>query len=276
MFGRSLALPSCKMTLQDWVGMTPNLSIRDQLIDGFDKFTYLGSCTFAGGSLAEESPSRIQKARQISNLHQLWRRSDIELSTKGGIYPVAVRSVLLRGLATWEVKAEDIGGYRCSSTVVSEVLVILRWNKRLTTEVRGGVFRPMDMSAIRQKNIHKLQWLVYILGISDGRLLGQVLFAESPSDWKRPSSGQHITWQKNMKSLTEVLSRVDNVRLAGRNFETLCKPRPPNNPCQKPDGPLATNMTLSHCLSVWAKIIGISSGKPCMLFSKWSQIPWCK
>ena len=32
---------------------------------------------------------------------------------------------------------------------------------------------------------------------------------------RRPQGGQHMTWQRNMKSLTEGLSRVGNVMLAG-------------------------------------------------------------
>ena len=47
------------------------------------------------------------------------------------------------------------------------------------------------------------------------RLLRRALFAEPKSSWKRPSGGQFMTWQRNMKSLTEGLSRVGNVRLAG-------------------------------------------------------------
>ena len=45
-------------------------------------------------------------------------------------------------------------------------------------------------------------------------LLG-ALFAEPKSSWKRPLGGQHMTWQRNMQSLTEGLIRVGNVRLAG-------------------------------------------------------------
>ena len=49
----------------------------------------------------------------------------------------------------------------------------------------------------------------------DDRLPRRALFAEPKSSWKRPSGGQHMTWQRNMKCLTESLSRVGNVRLAG-------------------------------------------------------------
>ena len=44
MFGMRFAPPKCKMMLQDWVGATPNLSIKGQIIERVDKFTCLGSC----------------------------------------------------------------------------------------------------------------------------------------------------------------------------------------------------------------------------------------
>ena len=51
--------------------------------------------------------------------------------------------------------------------------------------------------------------------MSDDRLSRRALLTEPKSSWKRQSGGQHMTWQRNMKCLTEGLSRVGNVRLAG-------------------------------------------------------------
>ena len=111
MFAMRFAPPKCKMMLQEWVGVTLNLSINGQFMERVDMFTYLGSCITPDGSIAEELSSRIQKARQaFSNLHHLWRRNDIKLSTKGRVYSAAVRSVLLYGS---ELTTEG----RCTETV---------------------------------------------------------------------------------------------------------------------------------------------------------------
>ena len=84
MFGMHFVPPKCKMMLQDWVGVTPNPSIKGQFIERVDKFTYLGSCSSPDGSIGDELSSRIQEVRlAFSNLHHLWRRNDIKLSTKG-------------------------------------------------------------------------------------------------------------------------------------------------------------------------------------------------
>ena len=61
MFGMRFAPRKCKMMLQYWVGVTPNLSIRGQFIERVDKFTYLGSCITPDGSIAEKLCSRIQR-----------------------------------------------------------------------------------------------------------------------------------------------------------------------------------------------------------------------
>ena len=91
MFEMRFAPPECQMMLRDWVGVTPNMSIKGQFIERVDKFTYMGSCISSDGSIAEELSSRIQKARlAFSKLHHLWRRNDIILSTKGGVYSAAV------------------------------------------------------------------------------------------------------------------------------------------------------------------------------------------
>ena len=72
------------------------------------------------------------------------------------------------------------------------------------------------MSVIEQLHHHRFRWLGHVLRMSNGRLPRRVLFAEPKSSWKWPCRGQHMTWQRNMKSLTEGLSQVGNIRLAGR------------------------------------------------------------
>ena len=44
MFGMRFSPPKCKMVLQHWVGVMPNVLISSQFIEHVDKFIYLGSC----------------------------------------------------------------------------------------------------------------------------------------------------------------------------------------------------------------------------------------
>ena len=167
---------------------TLNLSIKGQFIERVDKFTYLGSCITTDGFIGEKLSSRIRRARlAFSNLHHLWRRNDIKLSTKGRVYSVAVRSVLLYVSETWPLKAEDIRrlsvfDHRCLRSIGK-----VWWEHRISnTEVRRRVLGPKNMSIIEQLHNHRLRWLGHVLRMSDDRLPRWVLLAEPKSSWKRP------------------------------------------------------------------------------------------
>ena len=69
------------------------------------------------------------------------------------------------------------------------------------------------MSITEQLYIHRLRWLEHVLLMADD-LLRRAHVAKPNRSWKTPSGGQHMTWQRNMKSSTEGSSHVGNVRLA--------------------------------------------------------------
>ena len=127
-----------------------------------------------------------------------------------------MRSVLLCGSETWPLKAEDVRrlsvlDHRCLRNIGK-----IWWEHRISnTEVRRRVLGPKNMSIIEQLHNHRVRWLGHVLRMSDDRLPWFALFAEPKSSGKRLLYGQHMTWQRNMKCLTEGLSRVGNVRLAG-------------------------------------------------------------
>ena len=90
------------------------------------------------------------------------------------------------------------------------------WEHRISnTEVRWRVLGPRNMPVIEQLYNHRLRWLGHVLRMMDDRLARRALFAEPKSSRERTSGGQHMTWQRNMKSLTKGLHHVGNVRLAG-------------------------------------------------------------
>ncbi|VDO51742.1 unnamed protein product [Schistosoma margrebowiei] len=66
-------------------------------------------------------------------MHHLCRRRDIRLSTKGRVYCVAVRSVVLCGSETWPVTVEDIRrllvfDHKCLRNIAS-----ISWDHRVST-----------------------------------------------------------------------------------------------------------------------------------------------
>ena len=104
-----------------------------ELVDWSPKFTYLGSCITPDGS--------IVKARPVfSNLHRLWPRDDIQLSTKGRVYSAGVRLVLLYGSEALPLKAEDIRTLSVFDHCYLWNIGKIWWGHRISnTEVRQRV-----------------------------------------------------------------------------------------------------------------------------------------
>ena len=114
------------------------------------------------------------------------------------------------------LKAEDIRrlsmfDHRCLRSIGK-----IWWEHRISnTGVRQMVLAPRNLFVTEQLHHHRLRWLGQVLRMSDDRLPRRALFSEPKVSWIRSSGGQHMTWQRNMKCLTEGLSRIGNVRLAG-------------------------------------------------------------
>ncbi|CAH8596720.1 unnamed protein product [Schistosoma guineensis] len=84
MFGMRFSPSKCKLLLQDWSTLTPEVRIGSEVVERVDNFTYLGSLINPNGLVSDEISARIRKARlAFANLRHLWRRRDIRLSIKG-------------------------------------------------------------------------------------------------------------------------------------------------------------------------------------------------
>ena len=216
-FGMSFAPAKCKVLFQDWVGSKPSMVISGQPLEVVEEFTYLGSRICPGGSIKSEISSRIGKARAaFANLRHLWRRPDVSLTIKGRVYNAAVRSTLLYASESWPIRAEDIHklsvfDHRCLRSIAR-----VWWEHRISNaEVRRMVFGANARSIEEVVTLHRLRWLGHVLRMPDERLPKRALFAQPCSWWKRQQGGQHMTWQRSMKTVTSKLSRVGNCRLPG-------------------------------------------------------------
>ena len=112
---------------------------------------------------------------------------------------------------------------RCLVTVVFEVLLRFGGNTEIgNTEVRQRVLGLRNMFVIEQLYIHRLQWMGYVLRMSDNRLLRRTLFTQPSATWNRNSGGQHIirnlqlkvqvTWVNRLGTLRPVSSPVRNTK----------------------------------------------------------------
>ncbi|VDP37925.1 unnamed protein product [Schistosoma mattheei] len=143
----------------DWVAPAHELMIGSEVVERVDHFTCVGSLISLRGPMCDEIAAQIQKAQlAFVNLHHLWRRRNIRLSTKGQVYCTAVCSVLLYGCDTWPVRVEDIRGllvfdHRCLRSIARMFLdyrvsnAVVR--KRVLAEANQPSFRETHFEFIK-------------------------------------------------------------------------------------------------------------------------------
>ncbi|KAH9592320.1 Myotubularin- protein 14, variant 2 [Schistosoma haematobium] len=195
MFGMRFSLSKCKMLLQDWVALTPELMVGSEVIGRVDRFTYLGSLISPCGLVCDEISARKQKAGLVfANLRHLWRRRDIRRSTKGRVYCAAVRSVLLYGSETWPVRIEDIRtllvfDHRCPRNIAR-----ISWDYRVSNAVvRKRVLGKDSKSIDEVVKLHQLRWLGHVLRMPNHRLPRRAMFSGIGVGWKKARGGQTKT-----------------------------------------------------------------------------------
>lgn len=217
-FGMTFAPNKCKVLLQDWTGLIPDLTLGGIQLDVVDKFVYLGSCISPSG-LSDEISLRISKSRAaFAELRHLWRRRDINLSLKGRVYHATVRAVLLYGCETWPTRTEDLRrlavfDHRCLRSIAG-----VWWEQHICNDaVRQRVFgdsrfcEPLDFTISRQQ----LRWIGHVLRMPVWRLPRRALFSKPKDSWKKRPGGQRTMWVTIMKKLTIGLAKVGRIQLPG-------------------------------------------------------------
>nr|CAH8825486.1 unnamed protein product [Trichobilharzia regenti] len=164
---------------------------------------HLVSCISTNGLIGDEISAWIRKARAaFADLHHLWRRRDIRLSTKGRMYCSAVRSVLLYGSETWPIRVEDMKRLTAFDHRCLRSLSHVRWfNKVSNVDVRRRVLGKEGKSIDEAIKLHRLRWVGHVLHMPNHRLTRRALLADIGAGWKRASGGQ----TKNMASIHEIL-----------------------------------------------------------------------
>ncbi|KAA3680653.1 uncharacterized protein DEA37_0014046 [Paragonimus westermani] len=174
LYGMRFAHSKCKVLLQDWGISTPTFFIAGNPLETVNSFTYLGSTISSDCNIADEISARIAKARvAFSKLRHLWRREDVRLSLKGGVYNACVRSISLYGSETWPVRKQDIKRLAVFDHRCLRQLAHIKWADRVSNrEVPWRVFRNVrDARSIGQVvTLHRLRWLDHVLHVPAERL----------------------------------------------------------------------------------------------------------
>ena len=215
-FGMRFAPAKCKVLLQNCDDYT-DLSLSGEVLEVVSSFTYLGSCISNDGGVDSEIHARIGKARAaFSKLRHLWREKGVSERLKGRVYEAAVRTVLLYGCETWPVRTEDLKRLQAFDHRCLRYIAGIHWahkvnNEEVRTRVLGNGVKSLAYAMRR----HKLRWLGHVLRMPDHRLPKRVLLAQPASGWRKARGGQKMTWQRDMKKMTEGLGRVGVNRLPG-------------------------------------------------------------
>ena len=159
----------------------------------FILYYYLGSCISANGSIAEEISARITRAQAVFlNLHHLWRRRDISLTTKVRVYNATVRPTLLYGCETWALRSEDehrlqVFNHRCLRSIGH-----FSWKQRLSNkDVRHRIFGVQKQSRSLDQIVlgTRMRWLGHVLRMKNSRLPKKFLLSKPEIGWRRSRGG---------------------------------------------------------------------------------------
>lgn len=171
MFAVRFSLHMGKLFLDVWSAPAPKV-MMSEVFERFDHFTYLRSFISLVGLEPEKILARIQKAQSaFASLRHLWRGRDIQLTTKGQVYCVAFRRLLLYGceeryLKVWEMcrlQRFDHSHHSIASISlddhVSNVQVFHRVNKfrKLVDEFVNLRRLKLLGHVLRMRN-HRLPW----------------------------------------------------------------------------------------------------------------------
>ena len=85
------------------------LTVDGEIVEGVEKFVYLGSKQTSDGYCRPEIMRRIGLASAVmSSLRSVWNNHQLCVDTKIHVYHGLVQSVLLYGSETWTLLASDI------------------------------------------------------------------------------------------------------------------------------------------------------------------------
>ena len=124
--------------------------------------------------------------------------------------------VLLNGCKTWPTVDKDIKCLRTFDHHYLRYIAGIHWGrKKNNEEVRKRVLGDSKKSLPCTIKRRKLRLSEHVIRMPDHRLPERALFHSPDRNWRKSNGGQRMTWQEDMKKLTEALSKFGVVCLLG-------------------------------------------------------------
>ena len=186
--------------------VAPDLLINGQVVEGVDKFVYLGSTICSVDGSRSEQMRRIGlAAANMNNLASVWSQSHLSTATKLRLYMTLIVPILLYASETWTVNKVDLDRLQAFHMRCQRRILNVRWFDKIKNVIissRTGLPPIGDMIQNRRHSLfgHVVrmdpmspanQALMLCRDISMSRRL--------PADWKRPRGRPRNTWVGQIK-----------------------------------------------------------------------------
>lgn len=196
-----------------------DLLVNGEPIVKTNKFQYLGSMIEENADPEVEVNVRLGRAtgvfRSLSKC--LWKRRQIPLAIKLRIFDSMVLSVLFYGIELLPLSAA------CTQRIASfenrclRAMLGVSWADHVTNlDILNRCGRSISMEVRLQKM--RLQWLGHLARMEPNRLSRRSFFSKIPPVWRRRAGGQKKSWEKVVKTDTEIDMSSRKMRAYSRNF----------------------------------------------------------
>jgi hypothetical protein len=170
------------------------------VVEGVNKFCYLGDMIGAGGGAGDASVARVRCAwAKFNELGPILKRRGASLRLKGKIYRVCVQKVLIYGSETWAMKREDM--QRLDRTE----MMMVRWMCGVSLKARN---RSVDLrerlgitGVAEVVERGRLRWFGHLERKHEGDMISACrrLIVEGKRRVGRPVK----TWEEDVKNTIE-------------------------------------------------------------------------
>ena len=181
--------------------VAPDLLINGQVVEGVDKFIYLGStvCS-ADGSRSEQARRIGLAAANMNSLTSVWNQTHLCLATKLRLYMTLIVPILLYASDTWTINKVDLDHLQAFHMRCQRRILGVRWFdkvKNTTISNRTGLPPIGDMILNRRHSLFG-----HVVRMNPMSPANQVLMLcrdismnrRIPADWRRPRGRPRNTW----------------------------------------------------------------------------------
>ena len=184
----------------------PDLLVNGQVVEGVDKFVYLGSTICSTDGSRSEQLRRIGlAAANMNNLSGVWSQARLSLSTKLRLYTTLIVPILLYASETWTINQADLDRLQAFHMRCQRRILGVRWFDRVKNVTISNRTKLPPIGDMITSRRHSLFGHVVRMDPSSPANQALMLWRDIsmdrrlPADWKRPRGRPRSTWVGHIK-----------------------------------------------------------------------------